>query len=210
MIRFIRFPTATVQQLPATAADLAPGEILWLDLHEATDAEEDQIYNQFLPVHPLVKEDITRVKRMADRGAHLPKVEEFDRYLFAIVNPLPPGVCQPQPGCKSRWARPQLSAILTKQVFITHHAVNLSCIENVWLYLHNRQELLQRGPDYIFHLILDNMVDDYAPVVERITGRLDRIERVLFTQPTQDALTKLLRMKRCAKHWCWNAKCSHA
>ena len=30
--------------------------------------------------------------------------------------------------------------------------------------------MARRGPDYLFHLVLDAMVDEYAPVVDRIAA----------------------------------------
>jgi magnesium transporter len=96
----------------------------------------------------------------------------------------------------ARRARPQLSAVLTHTVLITHHYAPLPCIEDGQAYLSRHGESLGRGPDYVFHLILDGIVDDYSPVVERITDRLDKLETKLFTRPSAELLARLLRVKR--------------
>jgi magnesium transporter len=200
--------------LPAAATAVTGTEYLWIDLENPTQEEEEKIFGHFLPVHPLTWEDVTRPRRLPDQGAHLPKVEEFPEYLFAIVNPLPWEVCDPTrtgargelptagdgPTAKRRavckWTRPQLSAILTGNVLVTHHYDELPCVDAVRDYVDRRGETTGRGPDYLFHLILDRMVDEYAPVVERFAGRLDRLETQMFRKASPKVLSYLLRLKR--------------
>ncbi|CAN5365816.1 magnesium/cobalt transporter CorA [soil metagenome] len=193
-----------IDSLPSTIAQLPEGDTVWIDLANPTTEEEDRILGWFLVVHPLTLEDITKPRRMPKEGAHLAKVEEFDNYLFVIVNPLPWEACHPDqcavtenPGERRiGWRRRQLSAVLSTNVLITHHYDPLSCVESLYGYVDRRTENFHRGPDYVFHLILDAMVDEYAPVVERFGSRLSRIESELFQNPSRHLLTKLLRLKR--------------
>ena len=199
--------------LPATHADIGD-RVYWIDLDDPTPEEEERVFKRFHPVHPLTLEDVTKPRRTPEEGAHLPKVEEFADYLFVIVNPLPADVCRvpsktpssptphPQKGAGGRSSltrrrqRPQLSAVLTHNVLITHHYAPLPCIEDGQKYLARHTDGLGRGPDFVFHLILDGIVDEYAPVVERISDQLDKLETRLFTRPSNDLLARLLRIKR--------------
>ncbi len=169
---------------------------LWIDLVDPTDEEEAHVFRDFFPVHPLTLEDATRQKRLPHEGAHLPKVEEFPDYLFVITNPLPLPTGNPPRRLFDSRSRPQLSTVLTASILITHHVAKLDCIDGVWAFAGRHQNCLGRGPDYLFHLILDNMVDEYAPVVEGMADRLDRVESRLFRQPDAKLLTYLLRLKR--------------
>jgi magnesium transporter len=216
MIRVLRWDSAlgtarpaTMTELPPTAAELPGGEVLWIDLEDPTPDEEAQVFSRFFPVHPLTLEDITKPRRDPAQGAHLPKVEEFPGYLFVIVNPIPPALAAriEQPGAPNgdpasprprlgKINRPQLSAVLTHQLLITHHYDKLSSVEDVRAFCDRHADTLHRGPDYLFHLILDEMVDDYAPVVERVADRLDRLETRIFHRPSPDVLAQLLRLKR--------------
>lgn len=179
------------------AAVPAEGAVLWIDLVNPTPEEESRVLQQFFPIHPLTLEDVTRSRRLADGSAHLPKVEEFPDYLFSIVNPLPVQNHEnSEPTQRTQRKRPQLSVIMTNSLLITHHYDSLPCVDSVWAFASRHAGCLGRGPDYLFHLILDAMVDEYAPVVEQIAGRLDSIEAQLFQQPDQSHLTRLLRNKR--------------
>lgn len=197
-------------ELPAAHAELSDEDSLWIDLDNPTPEEEDLVFRRFLPVHPLTLEDVTKPRREPSEGAHLPKVEEFKDYLFVIVNPLPPGFSPAANGDKdpppaeaapvrdlrARRLRPQLSAVMTHRVLVTHHYDALASVDEVRSYAARHEECARRGPDYLFHLILDQMVDEYAPVVEGIADRLDRLEDRLFRKPTREVLVQLLRMKR--------------
>jgi magnesium transporter len=65
-----------------------------------------------------------------------------------------------------------------------------------WEFVRRHHDCGGRGPDYLFHLVLDAMVDEYAPVVERLADRLDKVEHAIFARPGPDHLRRLIRMKR--------------
>ena len=191
-----------IANLPTgTAADLSDKEVWWLDLDDPTEDEENAILGRFLKVHSLTLEDITKPRREPGQGSHLPKAEEFHDYLFVIINPLRPELVE---GSIDATAQPlkrgttnlQLSAVMTRNVLITHHYQNLPSVTEVKEYLRRHIDGGARGPDYLFHLILDAMVDQYAPVVDRISDDLDLAETRVFERNPVGLLPELLRLKR--------------
>lgn len=185
-------------ELPAELPKIPQGEIWWLDLDDPSPEEEDLVFRKFLPIHPLTLEDITRARREPDQAPHLPKVEEFPDYLFVVANPLRP---PPETGAESidfgaATATVQLSAILTNQVLITHHYPVLPAVTESKQFLYRHAEQCGRGPDYLFHLVLDRLVDDFAPEIDRIVDRLDVIEETVFRTPTSRLITELIHLKR--------------
>ncbi len=200
-----------LDQLPESAAAIPPDEVVWVHLTDPTPEEEAAVFERFMKVHVLTLEDITKMRREPESGAHFPKVEEFPDYLFVIVNPLPPGLCalaagtaEPAPDGKRlpsasrmlRRHRPQLSAVVTRNLLITHATAPLECVNSTYQYLQRHEESAGRGPDYLFHIMLDAMVDEYAPVVEWVAGQLDRLEMRIFTHPTRQLIARILRLKR--------------
>ena len=90
----------------------------------------------------------------------------------------------------------QLSAVLTPQVLVTHHYQLLSAVTDAKQFLHRHAGEAGRGPDYLFHLVLDRLVDDYSPEVDRIQERLDQIELQVFASPAQELILELIHTKR--------------
>src|SRR5262249_28239786 len=203
-------------QLPPSAAEISPEDVYWVDLSDPTPEEERSVFEQFLHVHTLTLQDITKPRREPDQGAHFPKVEEFPDYLFVIVNPLPrdleaavakkpktdetPAPIPKLPLIRATRLlhrhRPQLSAVMTRNVLITHHYQPLSCVDETREFVERHGTSARRGPDYLFHLVLDAMVDEYAPVVDRVAAQLDGLETRLFKDPSPKVLSRILGLKR--------------
>lgn len=216
MIRVVHWPAADgevitggIEELPRRITELPAGDVVWIDLETPNEDEEWCVFGQLVPVHPLTLEDITKPRRDLTAGAHFPKVEEFPDQLFVIVNPLPEGFgkprsetpdsVSPENSVRSKpamFVRPQLSSVLGHQFLITHHYHRLPCIEVIHGYIAKHAEAGRRGPDYLFHLILDAMVDEYAPVVEGMASQMDALETRILLRSAPDMMPRLLRMKR--------------
>jgi magnesium transporter len=192
----------TPEALRSRLDELKAGpDVVWIDLSNPDAAEERLVFQEFLPIHTLSLEDVTRLRREPEAPPHFPKVEEFPDYLFVIVNPLADpfldSIRRPMPlGRLPKGPVTQLSAIVTRHVLITHHYEPLSCIENLKGFLGRHEGQAERGPDFLFHLVLDALVDQYAPAVDHFDDVLDEIEPQVFEQPTQALYMRLLRMKR--------------
>jgi magnesium transporter len=191
-------PSAPPAPPPGTASD-----IWWLDLEKSDEAEEKRVLAQWLPIHPLTVEDITKPRHDPKGRPHLPKVEEFADYLFVIVNPLDcDHIGQNHHGPERHGeidigpADLQLSAVLMHHVLVTHHFTPLPAVGHLRDYLGRHPETAGRGPDYLFHLILDELVDEYAPVLDRLVSAFDEIEERVFRRPEPALMNQLLHLKR--------------
>ncbi len=202
MITLYRWdPTSNAGQW-ATAPDLPDkcgvpdGEIWWLDMEAPTPEEDAKLLEHVLCLHPLTIEDITKPRRDPGDGLHLPKVEEFDDYLFVIVNPLGDPQKLDESLAEITAGGTQLSAVMTRQLLVTHHYKPLASVTRTRRFLDRHPQQAKRGPDYLYHLILDGMVDDYAPEIDRLIERLDEIETDLFDTPARKTLSELIHLKR--------------
>lgn len=174
---------------------------VWIDLEAPDEAEEELVFRTFLPIHALTLEDITKLRREPN-SPHFPKAEEFPDYLFVVANPLAPAVLAALGGRqiealgKEPNRTTQLSAVLTRNILITHHYEPVKAIEELRRFISKHDAQAERGPDYLFHLVLDAMVDQYAPVLDHFDEVLDEIEMRVFGHPTQNLLMRLLHLKR--------------
>jgi magnesium transporter len=173
--------------------------VIWIDLADPTPDEENAVFQKFLPIHALSLEDVTRLRREPDAPPHLPKAEEFPDYLFVIVNPLRQAYLD-LIGRDGAIAieRPftQLSAVLTQTILITHHQERNSCIDQLQAFLARHPAQCDRGPDYLFHLVLDAIVDQFAPVLDHIDDALDDLEVRVIESSDQRLFQTILRTKR--------------
>jgi magnesium transporter len=181
---------------PVPAGD----DVTWVDLQNPTLEEEHTVLADWFPVHLLTLEDVTRPSRMTDGQPHLPKVEEFPDYLFVVINPLDQGACaaltEGKPGRGRLQLVTQLSTVLTPGLLVTHHYGPLPSTDALRDYLSRHDAQAGRGPDFLFHLVLDDVVDRYGPVLDALEDQLDRLEGHVFGRPAPALLERLVRLKR--------------
>jgi magnesium transporter len=177
----------------AAAARSTDG-VLWIDLEDPTDAEEETILVSLFDFHPLAIEDCQRARR--EDAAHLPKVEDFGSYLFVIINPVETHFANDKLIEHADITSVQLSAFITERVLVTHHYTPLEGIRFAGELCQKNAQTLSRGPDFLFHLIIDKIVDDYAPLLESLDDEIDEIELEVFGSATQRTMARILRIKK--------------
>lgn len=169
--------------------------VLWVDMEDPSEAEEETLLVGLMDFHPLAIEDTQRGRE--DEG-HLPKVEEFGNYLFVIFNPVE-GAYN---GSGEELARgieiktSQLSAFLLKNVLVTHHYKPLRSVSYAGQLCVKNPATLGRGPDFIFHLIIDDIVDNYTPLLDALDNAIDGMEDEVFQSPSQQTMQRILQLKK--------------
>jgi magnesium transporter len=172
----------TVDQLPELLKD--PSLVIWVDMDCATEADERILLDVF-KFHPLTVEDCRE-------NRHYPKIEEFPGYLYFIVH----GVrADTSP---DRFNTIELDGFLGKNYVITYHHDTFRSINNVKQLLRTSPILCRRGPAFLCHQILDQIVDFYSPVLDDFDERIDRLESEIFTlkQPNNEILSQIMELKR--------------
>lgn len=178
----------------ARASELrSTSEPVWFDLFDPTDEELAFVFDGMIAAHPLTLEDLTRPRRDPTGRPHLPKVEEFSDYLFVVVNPLLAASQDPESDAP---LTSQLGSVLTENRLATVHYGPCPAVGEVLDYLARHGEQIKRGPDFIFHLILDATVDAYAPLLDTLADRLDEMEDEVFRPHSSTTLPRLLALKR--------------
>ncbi len=168
---------------------------LWVDLEDPNEAEEETVLLSLFDFHPLAIEDCRHGR---DEEGHLPKVEEFGDCLFVIFNPVE-SVKLPN-GSRSSYKltikTSQLSAFLSKRTLVTHHYKPLRSVAYALQLLAKNPQSLGRGPDYLFHIIIDDIVDNYTPILDRLDEVIDGMEDEVFRQASQRTMARILHLKK--------------
>ena len=172
----------TAEQLPELLKD--EKAVIWIDMEAPSEAEEQLLANLFR-FHPLTLEDCRETR-------NYPKVEEFPGYLYFIVH----GVrADTSP---DHFNTIELDAFLGPNYVITYHHEMFRSINNVKKLVSTTPIACQRGPAFLLHQILDQIVDFYSPVLDDFDERIAKLEDDIFTlrRPNQAILEEIMDLKR--------------
>ena len=172
----------TAEHLPDLLRD--EKAVIWIDMEAPTEANEQLLLNLF-HFHPLTLEDCRETR-------NYPKVEEFPGYLYFIVH----GVrADTSP---DHFNTIELDAFLGPNYVITYHHEMFRSINNVKKLVTTTPVACQRGPAFLLHQILDQIVDFYSPVLDDFDERIAKLEDDIFSlrRPNQAILEEIMDLKR--------------
>lgn len=209
MIEIRYFNNGVVQLLPPDAlrrhpvGDIPDHDMIWVNLAAPTADEELEVLTTWLPIHELALSDARRALGSHEDGDgqfHHPKVDDYGSYLFVIMHALvrrgqTSDASQPADTLRTL-TESQLNIFLCERVLITHHANDIAAVAALGSACDRNPLLLSRGPDYLLHLLLDDLVDAYIPVVELFEDRVDELEHAIFRRPNNITLIRILELKR--------------
>lgn len=165
----------------AGASSERDGHVVWIGLHEPSKELLGRVAAQ-LHLHPLAIED-------AINGRQPPKVEQYDDAFFVVA----------------RTAQMTREGIAFGE---THIFVGRGYVVSVrhgastsYRIVRNRCEAspgsLSQGEDYILYAILDFIVDNYRPVIDRIQAEVDVLEEEVVGHSRQHGqMDELYRLRR--------------
>lgn len=173
--------------IPALLAD--PDNVVWIDLQgetkEQLDEAKDIFVNEF-SFHPLAIEDCIEIRNQ-------PKVEAFDGYLFFIVHGIKPDITSP-----TNFVTKELDGFLGPNFLVTFHVERFASIRSVKQKLRASTFIAHRGAAYLFHSILDLLVDHYMPIVDDFDNAIEHFEeRILDTgRRNEGILAEIMDLRR--------------
>lgn len=163
----------------ALRADTA--HVAWIDLKNA-DAETIPLMKDTFHFHPLAIEDTLNERQR-------PKVEEYDDYLFGILN----GIEFSSGELHFR----EIDVFVGKNYIITIHDTDEPLIDQA---VHRVDK---HGPykvpmtsGYLLYLLVDAMVDSYFPIIDKIGDHIEDLSEKILDRPKQSYLAGLFRLKR--------------
>jgi magnesium transporter len=162
---------------------LAAKKRVWVELQKK-DHACDVLLSEQLHLHPLTIEDIWATLSQ-------PKLEDYDQYLYLIVH----GIGTMTAGDIELM---ELDIVLGPNYVITHDPKGL--VNDVRNELDRSPKLLEKGPAWLAHAILDTAVDRYMPVIDDLDRQIESLENeVLLKAGTRHGppiLRKILSFKR--------------
>jgi magnesium transporter len=171
------------------AAAHAEGKRFWVELDDKTP-ETDRLLEEVLKIHPLAIEDTWK-----DTG--LPKVEDFGDYVQIVMH----GVREEdRAGQDVPLALTELDMFVGRNFVVTHaHDEQVCAVAPVHAEISRNARLLKKGPAWVAHAILDRLVDEYLPLVDRFDDQIEAMEMQILEgseDGVEDPMRRLMRIKR--------------
>src|SRR5262249_7678421 len=117
------------------------------------------------------------------------KLEEYSGYLFLVMHGFSdaPDVADVAPH--------ELHAYIGPGYLVTVHAEAMSGVETVWQRVAGDAGLLRRGPDFLYYLIADQIIDRNFAILDRVSDELDNIEEAVLHRAERRDLGHIFRLK---------------
>jgi magnesium transporter len=155
---------------------------VWVDLDRPTP-DESRILSDVFHFHELSIED-------ALHEIHHPKIESYGSYLYLILHGIDfsPDL--------HRFKTHDIDFFLSEKFLVTVHRGGSRSIGRIADICSRNDHLLGGGTAALMHRIVDTMVDNYRPEIDKLQQRLDKIEAEIFEKPDPKLARRILDLKR--------------
>jgi magnesium transporter len=158
------------------------GVAVWVDLDQATP-DEARVLSDVFHFHELAVED-------ALMELHHPKIESYGDYLYLILHGIDFSASE---HC---FRTQDIDFFLGAQFLVTVHPGVSRSIGKVSGACARDPRILAEGPGMLLYRIVDTMVDNYRPEVEKLSETLDELEEEVFDKPNPSLARRILNFKK--------------
>jgi len=156
--------------------------VLWVDLFSPSD-EESYILTHDFKFHPLSIEDVFSEESR-------PKVDEYEDYLFTIFRTVG------RPGGEDELATNDIGLFLTRNAVVTVHSHQIDILDSLFERFLRDDRIVARGVSFLFHAVLDYLVDTYNKPLDIIEAETDKIEDDVFEEPRAEIVRRIFNIRR--------------
>jgi magnesium transporter len=189
MIRSIFCPKEGSRQVDLPLDQIAqalqdPEGLLWVSLEQPTEEEIQKILADTFRFHPLAIEDC-----LSD-GYQAPKVDIFNDYLFIIAHALKPDF--PLDHLDTM----ELNFFLGANYLVTsYRGDQMPPLQAIWERLERDERLTEQGADFLCYAVLDQLIDEYMPLLDAMDEEIDQLEDQVLVRPKPNILQRILSLK---------------
>lgn len=158
--------------------------LLWIDLYDCSVQELTYIGKVF-DFHPLALEDCLQESPRA-------KVDHYEDYSFFVFHAMKYN----EEAEDDEITSIELDVFLGPNYVVTIHPTALYAVGEVARVCLKKPEMMNRGPDYLLYNLVNKLVDDYFPIVERLGERIDELEDEMYVHPAQEITEEVMALKR--------------
>src|SRR5882724_2490793 len=158
------------------------GNIIWADVSDPTSRDFEELAEEF-GFHHLSIEDC--------QNAHQrPKVEEYPGYYFIVLYEAE------LVGPTDRLELRELNIFLGKNYLVTVHSRPIRAIETARRLWHEWTDRAEQGAGLLAYLLIDGIVDDYLPLLDLMSDRMDDLEDSIFGEWRAESIEEIFSIKK--------------
>jgi magnesium transporter len=158
--------------------------VTWINIDGLANTEVIEKIGRHFSIHPLILEDLLNTDQR-------PKMEDLEDYLYLNLKMLmlPEG---------SRDIKVEhVSLIIGKNYLISFQEDIGDVFDPVRERIRKEGGRVRKsGPDYLAYSLIDNIVDNYFGVMEKIEEWVESLEEELVVNATRESLQKINRLKK--------------
>ena len=156
--------------------------LFWVDLEEPAP-EQARILTDMFRFHELSVED-------ALAEIHQPKIESYGGYLYLVLHGIDFRARQ------HRFRTKDIDFFLSPRYLVTvRHGLSRS-VGKVAEACSRNSQILAEGTAALLHRIVDSMVDNYRPEVDKLHEKVDQLEAEVFQNPDPALSRRILDYKK--------------
>ena len=158
------------------------GGFAWIGLHDPTPEELAQVAEEF-GFHELLVEDVGKAHQRA-------KLERYDPDISFVVLKT------------AQYAGPdsvrigEIQVVMGSAFVLTVRHGDATPLGPVRARMEAQPELLARGPAAVLYAVADQLVDDYAPVIQELELDVDESEQQVFSDARENPAERIFGLKR--------------
>ncbi len=156
--------------------------LLWIDMCKPTDEESFVLTNDF-QFHPLAIEDVIAEKPRT-------KIDDYDRYLFLVFQAV--DYIGREEGLKLS----EIDLFLSENSLVTVHYDEHRIFDYLYTRAERDERLMRRGIDFLFHAVIDTIVDNYNSTLDILEYEIDQVEADVLGEPDQDTVKSIFTLRR--------------
>ncbi|MFC1948551.1 magnesium/cobalt transporter CorA [Chloroflexota bacterium] len=166
-----------------TAAFESGKGLLWVDI-EGNSEEDGRLLGQTFKFHHLAVEDCLST------DIHPPKVDNFGSYIFVIVHGI-------NYAAESDIVdTTELSLFIGPHFVVTQHAFPFYSVEAIKRMTEEDGRPLKRGADFLAYSVMDALIDNVLPTIDKLGEFTDDIEEEAIHNPQRTTIEAILKLKR--------------
>ena len=155
---------------------------VWIGLHEPSRDEFEEVRREF-DLHELAVED-------AIKAHQRPKLESYDDSALLVLKPAR------YVDIKEVVELGEILIFLGLGFIVVVRHGDTGGLQEARRSLEARPEFLALGPSAVLHTIVDQVVDDYGPVVDGLEQDIDQVEEAVFSSERTNPTERIYYLKR--------------